>query len=36
MERVMSHRSGETTDATIAHLATGVRWRVYLKTGQWR
>jgi enolase len=32
MDTVMSHRSGETTDATIAHLATAFRC-VYLKTG---
>ena len=32
METVMSHRSGETTDATIAHLATAFGC-VYLKTG---
>jgi enolase len=32
MDTVMSHRSGETTDATIAHLATAFRC-VFLKTG---
>jgi enolase len=32
METVMSHRSGETTDATIAHLATAFEC-VFLKTG---
>jgi enolase len=32
METVMSHRSGETTDMTIAHLATAFGC-IYLKTG---
>jgi len=32
METVMSHRSGETTDATIAHLATAFEC-IFLKTG---
>ncbi len=32
METVMSHRSGETTDTTIAHLATAFGC-IYLKTG---
>ncbi|MFA7563334.1 MAG: enolase C-terminal domain-like protein, partial [Methanoculleus sp.] len=32
METVMSHRSGETTDATIAHLATAFGC-IFLKTG---
>ena len=32
METVMSHRSGETTDTTIAHLATAFEC-IYLKTG---
>jgi enolase len=32
METVMSHRSGETTDETIAHLATAFAC-IYLKTG---
>jgi enolase len=32
METVMSHRSGETTDETIAHLATAFEC-IYLKTG---
>ncbi|HNS82918.1 MAG TPA: phosphopyruvate hydratase [Methanolinea sp.] len=32
MDTVMSHRSGETTDATIAHLATAFGC-VFLKTG---
>ncbi|BBL68891.1 phosphopyruvate hydratase [Methanoculleus chikugoensis] len=32
MESVMSHRSGETTDATIAHLATAFGC-IFLKTG---
>jgi enolase len=32
METVMSHRSGETTDDTIAHLATAFDC-IYLKTG---
>jgi len=32
METVMSHRSGETTDMTIAHLATAFEC-VFLKTG---
>ncbi|MBT8507479.1 enolase [Methanomicrobiaceae archaeon CYW5] len=32
METVMSHRSGETTDETIAHLATAFGC-IYLKTG---
>jgi enolase len=32
MDAVMSHRSGETTDMTIAHLATAFRC-VFLKTG---
>lgn len=32
MECVMSHRSGETTDATIAHLATAFGC-IFLKTG---
>jgi enolase len=32
MDTVMSHRSGETTDATIAHLATAFSC-VFLKTG---
>lgn len=32
MDTVMSHRSGETTDMTIAHLATAFRC-VFLKTG---
>jgi enolase len=32
MDTVMSHRSGETTDTTIAHLATAFRC-VFLKTG---
>ncbi len=32
METVMSHRSGETTDDTIAHLATAFEC-IYLKTG---
>ncbi len=32
METVMSHRSGETTDETIAHLATAFGC-MYLKTG---
>jgi enolase 1/2/3 len=32
METVMSHRSGETTDNTIAHLATAFEC-IYLKTG---
>ncbi len=32
METVMSHRSGETTDTTIAHLATAFEC-AYLKTG---
>jgi enolase len=32
MDTVMSHRSGETTDMTIAHLATAFRC-IFLKTG---
>ncbi|MDN7024175.1 phosphopyruvate hydratase [Methanoculleus sp. FWC-SCC1] len=32
METVMSHRSGETTDTTIAHLATAFEC-IFLKTG---
>jgi len=32
IDTVMSHRSGETTDMTIAHLATAFRC-VYIKTG---
>ncbi|MDD1705751.1 MAG: phosphopyruvate hydratase [Methanoregulaceae archaeon] len=32
MDAVMSHRSGETTDATIAHLATAFQC-IFLKTG---
>jgi enolase len=32
MEAVMSHRSGETTDATIAHLATAFDC-IFIKTG---
>ncbi len=32
MDTVMSHRSGETTDATIAHLATAFQC-IFLKTG---
>lgn len=32
MKTVMSHRSGETTDATIAHLATAFEC-IFLKTG---
>jgi enolase len=32
MDTVMSHRSGETTDATIAHLATAFHC-IFLKTG---
>lgn len=32
METVMSHRSGETTDDTIAHLATAFD-SIFLKTG---
>jgi len=32
MDTVMSHRSGETTDMTIAHLATAFQ-SVFLKTG---
>ncbi|MDD1709968.1 MAG: phosphopyruvate hydratase [Methanoregulaceae archaeon] len=32
MDTVMSHRSGETTDATIAHLATAFQ-SIFLKTG---
>jgi enolase len=32
METVMSHRSGETTDATIAHLATAFGC-IFIKTG---
>jgi enolase len=32
MDTVMSHRSGETTDMTIAHLATAFGC-VFLKTG---
>lgn len=32
MEAVMSHRSGETTDATIAHLATAFEC-IFIKTG---
>jgi len=32
METVMSHRSGETTDETIAHLATAFEC-IFLKTG---
>jgi enolase len=32
MDAVMSHRSGETTDATIAHLATAFHC-IFLKTG---
>jgi enolase len=32
MDTVMSHRSGETTDVTIAHLATAFRC-IFLKTG---
>jgi enolase len=32
MDTVMSHRSGETTDSTIAHLATAFSC-VFLKTG---
>jgi enolase len=32
MDTVMSHRSGETTDTTIAHLATAFRC-IFLKTG---
>lgn len=32
MDTVMSHRSGETTDVTIAHLATAFQ-SVFLKTG---
>ena len=32
MDTVMSHRSGETTDATIAHLATAFQC-IFMKTG---
>ncbi|MCC7468541.1 MAG: hypothetical protein IT504_05055 [Burkholderiaceae bacterium] len=32
MDTVMSHRSGETTDATIAHLATAFQC-IFIKTG---
>jgi enolase len=32
MDTVMSHRSGETTDVTIAHLATAFGC-IFLKTG---
>ena len=32
MDTVMSHRSGETTDTTIAHLATAFNC-IFMKTG---